>query len=206
VVLILFPVVFKAVRKKGADPFSLTSSFPVLIYFAMLGLGFMFVEVSLIQKSILLLENPSYAFAAILTVLLVSSGSGSMVSAKVSKMRSPYVLLILSCVIVSYSLIYPLLLSLISTCSLIMKIAVLICLLIPLGFFMGIPFPLGIQILGEKNQTFIPWAWAINAFMSVLAPLLTIMIALVLGFTVTFWTGAAAYVLAFVFLRKLMKS
>jgi len=76
----------------------------------------------------------------------------------------------------------------------------------PLGFFMGIPFPAGIKFLGRKGEGLIPWAWAINACMSVLAPILTIMLALVTGFTAVLWIGAAAYFLAFMALRKVMKS
>ncbi len=74
----------------------------------------------------------------------------------------------------------------------------------PLGFFMGIPFPMGIKLLGQKNEALIPWAWAINACMSVLAPILTIMLAIVLGFKTVLWFGALAYLLAFVSLRKLI--
>jgi len=76
---------------------------------------------------------------------------------------------------------------------------------IPLGFFMGIPFPSGIKILGRKYEELVPWAWAINAFMSVLAPILTIMLALVTGFQAVLWIGSAAYLLAFISLSKLMK-
>ena len=76
--------------------------------------------------------------------------------------------------------------------------------IVPLGFFMGIPFPLGIQLLGRKHGEFIPWAWAINACISVIAPILAIMLALRTGFQAVIWMGALAYILAFASLRKLM--
>ena len=77
--------------------------------------------------------------------------------------------------------------------------------LLPLGFFMGIPFPTGMKILGEKCQALIPWAWAINGCLSVLAPILTIIIALVTGFQVILWLSALAYLLAFFSLKNLSK-
>jgi hypothetical protein len=75
----------------------------------------------------------------------------------------------------------------------------------PLGFFMGIPFPTGLKILGRNNPSLIPWAWSINACLSVLAPIMTIMIALVLGFRSVLWLGALAYLLAFVMLKVFLQ-
>ena len=77
--------------------------------------------------------------------------------------------------------------------------------LMPLGFFMGIPFPTGINALGQKNQALIPWAWAINAFMSVLAPIMAIMIAMTTEIRTVLWLSMLAYMLAFISLRKLLK-
>lgn len=75
---------------------------------------------------------------------------------------------------------------------------------------MGIPFPMGIKLLGQKNAPestsgLIPWAWAINVCLSVLAPILTIMLAMMTGFRSILWI-AVAYLLAFVSLRKLIKN
>lgn len=204
IVLILLPAIAKAkvkVKKKN----NLNLSLNLLSYFAMLGIGFMFVEITLIQKNILLLENPAYAVATVLTAILISSGIGSMFSSRFSKLKTPYTLLVLGSLIFIYSLTLPLLLNLISPYSLELKIPMVFITLIPLGFFMGIPFPTGIKLLGQRNETLIPWAWAINGCLSVLAPILTIMLAMALGFKTVLWFGAVAYLLAFVSLRKLMK-
>ena len=203
IVLILFPVIFNALLRKQ---FKLSSAFPTFIYFSMLGLGFMFVEVSLIQKTFLVLENPSYTVAVILTSLLISSGFGSMICSKYPRLKSYYSPLILSVMVLLYSTIYPLLLDLLSMYLLKTRMIMLAVSILPLGFFMGIPFPAGIKLLGRKGKGLIPWAWAINACMSVLAPILTIMLALLTGFTAVLWIGAAAYFLAFMALRKVMKS
>ncbi len=177
-----------------------------LPYFAFLGLGFMFVEISLIQKCILPLENPSYAFAIVLTSILISSGIGSLLSYRVFALKSSLVLFALSILIVLYSIILPSIMDVISSFVINVKIVLVFFTLLPLGLLMGIPFPTGLSILSEKNKSLVSWAWAINGCFSVLAPILTIMLAMAFGFKIVLWLGALTYILAFVtlqiFLRK----
>jgi hypothetical protein len=196
-IMILLPVLFKVRILKQA--------LPTLFYFSMLGLGFMFVEVTMIQKSILSLEYPAYAVATVLATILISSGIGSLLSSRFPDLRTPYLLLALCVLIFIYSLVFPLLLSFISPYYLKLKIPLVFIALSPLGFFMGIPFPMGIKFLGQRNKELIPWAWAINGCLSVLAPILTIMFAMTLGFKMVLWFGALTYLLAFVSLRKLIR-
>ena len=211
IIIILLPVILKAIRNRSlsTDPekkperVKPSLMLPTFIYFAMLGLGFMFVEVSLIQKYILLFENPSYAVAVVLTAILISSGAGSMFSSRFSRLSSPYSLLILSLLIVFYSQMHTLSLNLLTALPIKTRITAMSVMLAPLGFFMGIPFPTGIKLLGRKFERLIPWAWAINACLSVLAPILTIMLALTAGFQTVFWSAALAYFLAFTSLKKL---
>jgi hypothetical protein len=61
---------------------------------------------------------------------------------------------------------------------------------------MGIPFPVGLEILGRADCSLIPWAWAINGCMSVIAPVLAVMLAMAAGFTAVLCVGAFAYLLA----------
>ncbi len=168
-----------------------------LLYFAFLGVGFMFVEVSLIQKMILPLENPSYAVATVLTSILISSGIGSLLSHRFSKLRNPSILIIISLLIILYTVFLPSVVNLISPFSSSPKIASAFILLIPLGLLMGIPFPLGVKILGERAPHLIPLAWAINGSLSVLAPILAIMLAMMVGFKTVLLMGGVMYALAF---------
>lgn len=190
-ILILLPAFS---RKRGNN----ISRVITLPYFAFLGLGFMFVEISLIQKMILPLENPSYAVAAVLTSILISSGIGSLLSHRFSRLRGSSIPLAISFLIISYSLLLPPISNVISPYSMPFKIASVFTILMPLGLLMGIPFPLGLKILGERNPYLIPWAWAINGCLSVLAPILAIMLAMAVGFKIVLWIGAVAYLLAFV--------
>lgn len=176
-----------------------------LPYFAFLGIGFMFVEVSFIHKMIFTLEHPSYSIATVLTSILISSGIGSLFSYRIMALRSNSITFILSLLIVTYSLLIPFVSGFVSPYNLLLKILLVFFILLPLGFFMGIPFPAGLRTLGEKNESLIPWAWAINGCLSVLAPILTVMLALTVGFKTVLWLGALAYLMAFITLQRFMR-
>jgi hypothetical protein len=84
------------------------------------------------------------------------------------------------------------------------RIGITLALLVPLGFVMGFPFPLGIRLLKEiKRESHIPWAWGVNGVSSVLGSALTVTTAIRFGFTQALLFGALSYFLVFVtFLRQ----
>jgi len=202
-ILIALPVFSKKHKKtvSGSSPPFLF----ILPYFAFLGFGFMFIEISLIQKTILPLEHSSYAVATVLTSILISSGIGSLLSQRFPGLRSPSTVILISFLIIIYSILLPSLTDTISPYSISVRIISVFLILTPLGLLMGIPFPTGLKMLGERNESLIPWAWAINGCFSVLAPILTIMLAMVIGFKMVLWLGALSYMMAFVTLRTSLK-
>jgi len=173
----------------------------LLPYFALLGCGFMFVEIALIQKIILPLENPSYAVATVLAALLASSGVGSILGHRFALLRGPAISAFIALLIVIFSVSLPSASAAIAPLALPLKIGLVFLLCIPLGLPMGIPFPTGLRVLGEAEPILIPWAWVINGCFSVLAPILAVMLATSAGFSTVMLLGAAAYLLAFVNLQ-----
>jgi hypothetical protein len=172
-----------------------------LFYFALLGLGFMFIELSFIQKMILPLENPSYAAAAVLASMLVSSGIGSLLSARFHKLRTPRVLVFLAIILLLYSLLPDQIMKFMYSYSLALKISLVFFVLMPAGMLMGIPFPMGLTLLGRKKPALIPWAWAVNGCLSVISPVLAVIIAISAGFDIIVLMGALVYLSAFFCLR-----
>ncbi len=168
-----------------------------LLYFALLGIGFMFIEISFIQKIILLLENPSYAVAVLLTSILISSGIGSLLSYRTVILRTPHVMIVISILVIAYSIFLPNIIDAISPYSMTVKIISVFFIFMPPGILMGIPFPTGLKALGQIDESLIPWAWAINGCFSVLAPVLAVLLAIMTGFRAVLWLGAAAYLAAF---------
>lgn len=202
VVISILLLALPAVSGKGVGGASWKGFLP---YFALLGVAYMFVEVALIQKLILPLENPPVAVAVVLASLLISSGTGSLLSHRYPKLAQPGIILVLALLMVLCALILPYLFTITSTWPLSIKGAFL-CLIIAIpGLLMGIPFPAGLKLLGQTDQALIPWAWTVNGIFSVLAPLLAVMTAMVLGYSGVLLMGAAAYLLAFLILRKQMR-
>lgn len=176
--------------------------FNILPYFAFIAIGFMFIEITFVQKMILPLENPSYAMATVIVSILISSGIGSLLSYRFKNLQRTFICLIIAFLIISYSIFLPIFLEFILPYTLFIKVIMAFFFIMPIGFFMGIPFPNGLKIAGEKNISLIPLAWAINGCLSVFAPILTIMIAIEFGFKRVFWIGALFYFLAFLCLSN----
>ena len=199
--LMLLPALFLKKEVSRGDPacsLGFARQLKVLSLFACLGIGFMFVEIVLIQKMILPLEHPSYAVATVLTSLLLGSGTGSLLSYWVHHFRSRWVVAAIVGLIVLTSIVLPTFSEEISTVSLPLRVFFVWTMLFVLGLPMGIPFPLALKTLGESYGRLIPWAWAVNGCFSVLAPLLAIMLAMALGFQMVLWAGAGVYLLGFV--------
>jgi hypothetical protein len=172
-----------------------------LAYFALLGLAYLFVEVALLQKFILPLENPPMAVAAVLASLLIASGGGSLLSQRYPHLARPGFLLLLAFLVALLALLLPHLFDLAAPWPLPLRGIFLCLLLVVPGALMGIPFPTGLRLLGQLAPELIPWAWTVNGAFSVLAPLLAVMLALVVGFQGILFCGASAYLLAFLLIR-----
>ena len=171
-----------------------------LPYFALIGIGFMFAEIFCIQKLILPLGNATFALAAVLASLLIGSGAGSLFSQRCEALRRPRILLVIALLILLYGLLLPHAPFLLTTLPRPFRFAAVFIALIPLGVPMGIPFPVGMRLLGERAPSLIPWAWAINGSFSVLAPVMALMLALSTGFGAVAYLAAAVYFLAFLVL------
>ena len=173
----------------------------VVLYFAALGFGFILIELALLQKLILFLGNPTMTFALLLFTVLLSSGVGSLVSAKLIRLNTKNLVFVISGII-CVGLIYVVLLTplIYATISepFALKAAVSIGLLSPIGFLMGMPMPTGMRLLNSHVPTFIPWMWAINGGFSVLGAILTVILSIVYGGSYAMLIGISAYVIALV--------
>jgi len=161
-----------------------------LVYFALIGLGFLFVEIPLAQRFILFLGQPVYGLTVVLFALLFFSGLGSWASA-----RLPYrtTLLLLVIVVLVYPLLLPRLFDLFLGGSFGLRLGVAIVALAPLGYLLGVPFPRGIAWLERRAPGLIPWAWGVNGAASVVASVGAALLALSFGFSWVLIVGALCY-------------
>jgi SAM-dependent methyltransferase len=174
-----------------------------LLYFAGLGLAFILVEVTFLQRLTFLLGHPSYALSVVLAVLLLSSGLGAALSRRLPLdgrlwAALPYLLAALLAAAAIFSrLLLPDLLQL----SFGGRLAVSVLLLAPLGLLMGIPFPAGIQQLQRSAPALVPWAFGVNGFFTVIATGLSTVIALQTGYTLLLGLAALVYWVVLRFFR-----
>ncbi len=200
-VFLILPLALGA-RAKGSRPIR-------LIYFVAIGLGYMLVEISFIQRFVLFLGHPTYALTVVVFLLMLSSGTGSLLSgrwlARTSRVWVP-LSIVVAALAANIRLLPPLLASQVGlpfTIKLLFSAAILV----PLGVLMGMPFPTGLRALerrparttteaGSERGNQVEWAWAMNAGSSVLGSVLAMIIAINFGLNVTLACGAAAYLLA----------
>ncbi|PYP93287.1 MAG: hypothetical protein DMG65_01240 [Candidatus Angelobacter sp. Gp1-AA117] len=176
---------------------------PALLYFIAVGLGYILVEISLIQRFVLFLGHPTYALTVVVFLLLLSSGGGSVMARRwISGAGSLRVLLTaIVAVILIDVLVLPWLLSAAVGLLFFLKLIISAVILVPLGFLMGMPFPTGLKLLAASGGSTVEWAWALNAAASVLGSVAAMVIAIHFGLTVTLACAGVAYLLSAGFLR-----
>jgi MFS family permease len=171
-----------------------------LLYFAALGMGFMLVEIPLIQRLTLYLGSPTYALVVVLFTILLSSGVGSLSTHRVQSQRAlarlQWVIPILLAILVLHLVLLSPLLGWTQRWGLGVRLVVCIAAIAPTGYVMGQLFPLGIKHVRDRRPESIPWLWAINGAASVVGSSLATIIALQLGFRSASMLGIFCYVLS----------
>jgi hypothetical protein len=205
-VFLLLPFVavcrtWRALPAKGASS----------VYFAALGLGFMFFEITMIQQLVLFLGYPTYSVTVTLASILVFTGIGALASRRLEAWRRsplPLILGVLAGLTVFYRFgLDPLTESLLSA-SLGVRVLVAVLLLAPLGLCLGMFMPLGLATvsrLTDHGDAYAAWGWAINGFFSVIGSVLTTILSMSFGFRAVQLAALAIYtvaVLAFLALRR----
>ncbi|WP_208597675.1 polyamine aminopropyltransferase [Desulfogranum mediterraneum] len=201
--LILAPLWFWARRETRPAATGIRhESWWVVSYFFSLGLAFLFIEVAFIQKFILFLHHPLYAAGVVIAGFLFFAGLGSNLSSRLSQkngLQSVALILPVSAIAVislCYLFLLPSIFQQLLWLSSPWKICVSLCLIAPLAFCMGIPFPLGLSALASRAPELIPWAWGINGCGSVISAVLATILAIHLGFRAVVIAAVALYLLA----------
>ena len=208
IIFVLLPLVFAGrkktvIRQKGR----------LSIYFVALGLAFLFVEISFIQKFILFLHHPVYSASAVLCAFLIFAGLGSGFSQRwrqyFENLHPKFDGMPIAAGVVGIgllSLIYLFLLPLLFHQWIYLpnlwKFPISILLIAPLAFFMGMPFPLGLARVARAKPTFIPWAWGLNGCASVLSAILATILSIHIGFNAVIALAVMLYFFSALLLWK----
>jgi hypothetical protein len=179
------------------------------IYFAALGLGFIMVEITLIQQTRLFLGHPTLAVTTVLAVLLIGGGIGSHLAGRwwagaepdqnsVPDRKFVWPLAGIVLMVILWLLIWPWLNQAFLASTTLIRIVIVSISLLPLALLLGIPFPSGLRLVGqfEHGDRHVALAWAVNGAMTVVGSAGAVAIAILAGFSSVLWVGAGAYVIA----------
>lgn len=168
-----------------------------VLYFACLGAGFMFIEISFLQKFTIFLGLPSLTFSVVLFSLLFFCGAGSFFTNKFKeeglKFNLRIIVLFLIFLLGLIIIFLPVLFDKFIIYQTPYKIIFTIFFLMPLGFLMGMPLPMGIKLIKMGGQKIIPWAWGVNCAASVLGSVLSVISLMIFGFNITLIAGCSLY-------------
>jgi len=201
IVCLFGPLLFS---KVGREPWSGKGSF--VGYFACLGAGFIAIELVFIQFFHKLVGFPLYTYVTVVFAFLLSAGIGSYLTDAIDLQKKklmrflPFigiplygvVLLLLKDPLLNYFLQWPTF----------ARMGAAVLLIAPLGFFLGMPFALGIAGSYDKGRGAVGWAWAVNGLFTVLGSVFSILLAIYIGFTGTLYFAFALYLLAGVLLPR----
>ncbi|MCB9004084.1 MAG: hypothetical protein H6664_06895 [Ardenticatenaceae bacterium] len=156
-------------------------------YFALLGMGFMLVELAVIQRLTLFLGHPMRVLSVALFAILLGSGLGSWAAGRMAKKSPSRVILISALAVAVLALLFaffvPALLDRLAGLSLAGRVGTVVLLILPIAFALGMPFPLGLQQARQKaGQSMIPLAWGVNGVASVVGSVTAVSLAMLWGF------------------------
>jgi hypothetical protein len=183
--------------RPGEDRLTLGRALAWGLYFAGLGLGFIAIEIVLIQRLNLHLGNPAYALSVVMFTVLIASGLGSYMAGRHRRVLTPAAVL---AAVVGLLALYGLSLSTILGLTLgappAQRIAVAVLTIAPLAFLMGMPFPTGLRLAALESGSMVSWAWAVNGGASVFGSVATVLLSMSFGFSRTFLVGTLVYAVA----------
>lgn len=199
-VLIVVPMLFKRSAARSAH----VGRF--LVYFIGIGVGFIFLEIALMQKLTLLLGQPLYSIVVTLFSILIFTGIGSFLSGPLLKAGPKMARLIpvgIAIVTVAIVLFSDQIVASVIAEDLTTRALVAGGMTAPLALLLGMPFAHGIGLLRKLSPGFVPWAWAVNGSASVIGSVFTVIVSMNFGFSVVLLAAIFIYAIAFLAVDKL---
>jgi len=191
---ILLPLLLTTTRK------ALKGMLLLLVFFPGIGLGFMLLEISQMQRLTIFLGHPTYALSVVLFSLLLASGLGSLSTERLVNpglrlsLLWPFVLLLV--VLVATGFLTPQAIDRFEDATTPVRILAAAVILAPMGLVMGMPFPIGMKVASLKPNAPTVFLWGVNGATSVCASVLAVAIALGWGISTAFWVGCVSYAMA----------
>ena len=168
-----------------------------VLYFCGIGVGFMLVQIALLQRFSVFLGHPAYTFSVTLFSMILFAGIGSYLSdTAVPKMRrAEFVLpLAASVVIVATALLAGPATRALGGASLAARVVTVIAFLAPVATILGFFFPTGLRAVGSLSPAATAWMWGVNGACGVLGSVLAVAISMWIGIQANLFAAAAIYI------------
>jgi hypothetical protein len=202
VLLIVVPLLFRRAEARGGH----VGRF--LAYFTCIGVGFIFIEIAMIQKLTLLLGQPTYSIVITLFSILIFTGIGSFWSrrwlegGRARIWSVPFgVVALMGLVVLCGDWVVELAIGE----GLAVRAAVAALAVAPVAILLGMPFAHGVRLLNRLNPHFVPWAWAVNGSATVVGSVVSVIVSMNFGFHSVLLAAGAIYVLAFLAVDRLAR-
>lgn len=183
-------------RAKGTDAASKTVMRVGAAYFCLIGAGFMFAEIAMIQKLSVFLGHPVYALGIMLFTIIASTGIGSFLSDRLPLTRQPLNValpLVTAVAIVVQKFLLSALVAGMITQPIGTKGLLCVVSIFPLGILFGSFFPTGMKMFKPLVADDTPWFWALNGIFGVLSSALAVFVSIYFGISVNFFIAALCY-------------
>lgn len=187
VFLLFLPLFF--VRRSAKKP-----SLPQGLYFFAVGSGFMFIELFFIKKYILLFGDPIISFTVVVAGILIFSSFGGAWAQKKEKSVLKRALPGLIVILVLTALALDDLMNYLLRFSTIWRYSGAVLILLPIGFLMGLPFPIGMRDLLDTSMQR-AYAWSLNGCASILTSIVSAQLAIIFGISLLLGCAIAAYLI-----------
>lgn len=177
---------------------SMRTLFVSSAYFLTIGIAFMFVEISLIQRMSLFLGHPIYGLAIVLFSLILATGIGSLLCEHLMRPSTVPLLgwpLALAIYVATLPAWLGTVLDATEPGSLLVRASICLMTIVPAGVLMGLMFPAGLKLCNRLDPRMTPWLWAVNGAAGVLASGVAVLVSIETSLNYALWVGAAGYAL-----------
>ena len=190
-------VIINPLRKTIEDKTSLFVRAGTL-YFVLIGLGFMLIEISMLQALGVFLGHPIYGLSVLLFSLILSAGIGSLLSDRLP-LRDASSRIVWCLCVFAYGYALSHMMSDVfhahEDANIFQRVLISIAMITPAGVLMGFGFPTGLSITEKFDKRATAWFWGINGAAGVMGSSFGIAMNIALGIDWTLFIGACCYAL-----------
>jgi hypothetical protein len=166
-----------------------------LVYFSAIGLGFMLVQIAVLQRFSIFLGHPTYTFSVTLFAMILFAGIGSYLSDvfRLSPRRERMLPIILAGTILALALGMQWTLDAAIRLALPMRVLVVVALLAPVSTLLGFFFPTGLRLVAALSPPATAWMWGVNGAFGVLGSIVAVGVSMWVGIQANLYSAAALY-------------